>query len=39
MFGGIIIDKELKYLIKKMLQLDPEKRISPSEIITFLDGD
>jgi dual specificity tyrosine-phosphorylation-regulated kinase 2/3/4 len=37
MFSGIKIDKELKYLVKRMLQLDPEKRISPKEIIQILD--
>lgn len=33
MLSGIKIDKDIKYLVKRMLQLDPDKRISPKEII------
>jgi|LauGreDrversion4_2_1035121.scaffolds.fasta_scaffold1719477_1 dual specificity tyrosine-phosphorylation-regulated kinase 2/3/4 len=32
-YSGIILDEEVKYLIKRMLSMDPEKRISPREII------
>jgi len=34
--SGITVDEDLKYLIKRMLCLDPKKRISPKEIQEFL---
>jgi hypothetical protein len=35
-FSGIVVDADIKYLLKKMLHIDPSKRISPKEIIDFL---
>ena len=37
-FGGINIDNDLRYLLKRMLALNPDKRISPKEIIEYLDN-
>lgn len=35
-FSGIVLDEDLRVLLKKMLALNPEKRISPTEIIEYL---
>ncbi len=35
-YSGIVIDDEIRYLLKKMLSLDPDKRISPKEIVDYL---
>lgn len=35
-YSDISLDDDLKYLLKKMLALNPAKRISPGEIIDFL---
>ena len=35
-FSGIVIDDEIRYLLKRMLAIDPEKRISPGEILEYL---
>ena len=32
-YSGIVLEDDLRALLKKMLALNPEKRISPTEII------
>jgi len=35
-YSGIVLEEDLKVLLKRMLALNPAKRISPSEIIEYL---
>jgi dual specificity tyrosine-phosphorylation-regulated kinase 2/3/4 len=35
-YSGVIVDDEIRFLIKNMLCLDPNKRISPKEICNYL---
>ncbi|KAL4455024.1 hypothetical protein ABPG74_006406 [Tetrahymena malaccensis] len=35
-YSGVVVDQDLRYLVKKMLVLDPSKRISPKEVCQFL---
>ncbi|KAL4503310.1 hypothetical protein ABPG72_000916 [Tetrahymena utriculariae] len=35
-YSGVQVDQDLRYLVKKMLVLDPSKRISPKEVCQFL---
>jgi dual specificity tyrosine-phosphorylation-regulated kinase 2/3/4 len=35
-YSGIVLEEDLKILLKKMLMLNPAKRISPGEIIEYL---
>jgi len=35
-YSGIVLEDDLKILLKKMLMLNPAKRISPTEIIEYL---
>jgi hypothetical protein len=35
-YSGITVDDDLRGLLKRMLSLDPEKRISPRQIVEFL---
>lgn len=37
-YSGIVLEEDLKVLLKKMLALNPAKRISPIEIIEFLNS-
>lgn len=32
-YSGIVLEEDMKVLLKRMLALNPAKRISPSEII------
>jgi dual specificity tyrosine-phosphorylation-regulated kinase 2/3/4 len=36
-YSGIVLEEDLKILLKRMLTLNPAKRISPTEIIEFLE--
>ena len=36
-YSGIVLEEDLKVLLKRMLALNPAKRISPAEIIQFLE--
>lgn len=38
-YSGIIIDKSISDVLKRMLSLEPEQRISPYEILTFFGVD
>ena len=35
-FSGIVLEDDMKYLLKRMLSFDPDKRISPKDICKFL---
>ena len=37
-YSGIVIQDDMRQLLKRMLSLDPDKRISPREICEFLAG-
>lgn len=36
-YSGIVLEDDLKVLLKRMLALNPAKRISPTEIIQYLE--
>ena len=36
-YSGIVLEEDLVVLLKRMLALNPAKRISPSEIIAYLE--
>ena len=36
-YSGIVLDDDMKYLLKRMLSFDPDKRISPKEICKLLE--
>lgn len=36
-YSGIVLEEDLKHLLKRMLALNPSKRISPAEIIEYLE--
>ncbi len=35
-YSEVVVDEEVRFLLKRMLALNPAKRISPKEIIEFL---
>lgn len=35
-YSGVVVDDDLRYLLKRMLTLNPEQRIHPSEIVDYL---
>ena len=35
-YSGIILDKDIKHVMKRMLAIDPNQRISPQETIEYL---
>ena len=37
-YSGIVLEEDMKVLLKRMLALNPAKRISPTEIIEYLNN-
>ncbi len=35
-YSEVVVDEEVKFLLKRMLALNPAKRISPKEIMEYL---
>lgn len=35
-FSGIVVDEDIRFLLKRMMTINPELRISPTEILEVL---